>query len=183
MTTEERKEAAAIMASDGPWDFRLLHSDEWRPCDDAQQAWDWSRKRYRIRPAPAPAPLPCPFCGHDHVYCREGHAPYVEYACARCGAAGEQFASRGDALAAWNRRQPCPSCQNLAATLNEVSARAEASEARAEKAEEEASVKGNMAFQYRQRAEAAEARCAEAARMLRQMWPAAAIIAKLEGRP
>jgi len=32
------------------------------------------------------------------------------------------------ALVAWNRRVPCPSCANLAATLNEVSARAEAAE-------------------------------------------------------
>lgn len=51
MTPEERKEAAAVMASDGPWDHAYLADpSRWFPTDNP--SWDWVRFLFRVRPKP-----------------------------------------------------------------------------------------------------------------------------------
>ena len=51
MTPEERHDAAAVMASDGPWDIKprrypCLH---WAECD-GEPKWNWECFTYRVRP-------------------------------------------------------------------------------------------------------------------------------------
>lgn len=51
MTPEERKAAAEVMASDGPWQMRLKRtSGAWE--DVPMPVWDWRLYDYRVRPKP-----------------------------------------------------------------------------------------------------------------------------------
>jgi len=48
-----KNEMAAVMLSDGPWEYRPKHSTgEWYSCSETP-AWDWWTYDYRIKPKPA----------------------------------------------------------------------------------------------------------------------------------
>jgi hypothetical protein len=53
MTSEERKAAVDVMASDGPWDCQLrnITGAPWEQCD-TEPVWNWACCRYRVRPQP-----------------------------------------------------------------------------------------------------------------------------------
>lgn len=48
MTPEERKHAAEVMASDGPWQQRLTGKTEWT--DVIYPVWNWQASDYRVKP-------------------------------------------------------------------------------------------------------------------------------------
>lgn len=61
MNEQERKHAAEVMASAGPWEVRFKgeRGAPWTPTD--QPGWDWGSMEYRVAPKPAPA-IRCPAC-------------------------------------------------------------------------------------------------------------------------
>lgn len=51
MTPEERREAAEVMVSEGPWELMLRdHGTGWRPCDIP--SWDWDSYIFRVKLMP-----------------------------------------------------------------------------------------------------------------------------------
>lgn len=50
MTPEERKRAAEVMASDGPWEQRMPGATEWR--DVMHPVFNWQLSDYRVKPKP-----------------------------------------------------------------------------------------------------------------------------------
>lgn len=51
MTPEERKAAAEVMVSDGPWEGqRFPGGSVWVAMDNPN--WDWKNWRYRVKPKP-----------------------------------------------------------------------------------------------------------------------------------
>lgn len=55
MTPEERRAAAEVMASEGPWQHRgralQKESNNWLDCK-FDPVWDWNTTEYRVRPKP-----------------------------------------------------------------------------------------------------------------------------------
>lgn len=53
MTPEERKSAAEVMASDGPWEMmeKRRNPSQWRSADE-DPAWNWRDFDYRVKPKP-----------------------------------------------------------------------------------------------------------------------------------
>lgn len=50
MTPRERKAAAEVMASDGPWEMRTVGRDEWETVTNP--IWNWGVSEYRVKPKP-----------------------------------------------------------------------------------------------------------------------------------
>ena len=152
------------------YQVRELNSDTWFDCD-GPPSWV-PGKVYRIRPAPAPAPLPCPWCGSapklDHLAGAVRCDP-VMWRCHQCKSGSHEWHDTIEsATAAWNdRRAPCLSCDD----------------------EGKREIRHQRDV-WRKRADAAEARCAEAARMLHE-WTTgigtdnspARVLDVLEARP
>lgn len=65
MTPEERKHAAEVMASEGPWQHReRTHHVEW--LDSHLPLWNWQIMEYRVKPEPIVRYVNCyPQVHHD----------------------------------------------------------------------------------------------------------------------
>lgn len=49
----DRKEMAAVMMADGPWEFRPRgHGYAWQDCKGEPSCWNWPDYEYRVKPQP-----------------------------------------------------------------------------------------------------------------------------------
>lgn len=111
MTDAERKHAAEVMASDGPWEYRVLNGDKWLPCP--HPAWSWHGYEYRVA-IPAPE-VRCPVCHGNVPDEPKGCGPWRT--CMTCGTTFNSAAVK-----------PCPECAKAKAERDDYKGRRERAE-------------------------------------------------------
>jgi len=127
MTTADRNAAAAVMSSEGPWEYRWRGQGDnaWRACPTP--AWEWADNEYRVKPVSEPHyGATCPVC-HGTII-RPCSSDGVWRTCTYCQATWSESS---------RKTHPCPECARLAGlcadqneTLREASSKLRRARAR-----------------------------------------------------
>ena len=134
MNEQERKHAAEVMASNGPWEYRALNGDKWLPCP--HPVWSWHGYEYRVA-IPAPE-VRCPVCQSEATrFLNRADGWHI------CKVCGPEF----DPAAV----KPCPECAKAKAELAKAQAERDEYQARCHEARQLIEAKaphGSLSFFY-----------------------------------